>query len=216
VSRFSHPTARGHDLSPLQELLTWRDNRGRPGRRALLNEARLMVDQHDRLVATITAPAAAAPGLLRAGVSLELPAGPLPGAIAEVAAAHPDVRVHLQHAASSAQFAMVKAGDLEVALVRDRPAGLFLDSVLAVEEATGVVLTAARSAEISEPAGVPLDRLAGMTWAKFARSARGTDVRLRLPRLGAPAAPRPGLAPAGREPDRRANLGRVAGGLSSA
>ncbi len=34
----------------------------------------------------------------------------------------------------------------------------------------GVILTVARSAEISEPDGVPLHRLAGMTWAKFARS----------------------------------------------
>jgi hypothetical protein len=57
-----------------------------------------------------------------------------------------------------------------VALVRDRPSDPGLDSVLAVEEAMGVILTAVRSSEISEPGGVPLHRLAGLTWAKFARS----------------------------------------------
>jgi DNA-binding transcriptional LysR family regulator len=138
--------------------------------RALLNEARLMVDQHDRLVAAITAPVVAAPGPLRVGVPLELPADLLPAAIARVTAVHPDVQVHLQHAASSAQLAALKAGELEVALVRDRPSDPGLDSVLAVEEAMGVILTATRSDEIGEPAGVPLHRLAGMTWVKFARS----------------------------------------------
>jgi DNA-binding transcriptional LysR family regulator len=138
--------------------------------RALLDGARLIVDQRDRLVAAITAPAAAAAGPLRVGVPLELPAGLLPAAIATVTAAHPDTQVHLQHASSTAQLAALKAGELEVALVRDRPSDPGLDSVLAVEEAMGVILTAARSDEISGPGGVPLQRLTGMAWAKFARS----------------------------------------------
>jgi DNA-binding transcriptional LysR family regulator len=138
--------------------------------RSLLDDVRLMVDQHDRLVAAITAPAAAPAGPLRVGVPLELPAGLLPAAVARVTAAHPDAQVHLQHASSTAQLAAMKTGELEVALVRDRPSDPGLDSVLAVEEAMGVILTTARSDEISEPDGVPLHRLAGMSWAKFARS----------------------------------------------
>lgn len=154
------------------KLLT-RDHTGaRPTElgQSLLTEARLMVEQHDRLLASLTAPVVASSGPLRVGVPLELPADLLPGAIAEVTAAHPDVHVHLQHAASSAQVAMLKAGDLEAGLVRDRPSDPFLDSVLAVEEAMGVILTAERAAQVSEPSGVPLHRLAGLTWAKFARS----------------------------------------------
>jgi DNA-binding transcriptional LysR family regulator len=138
--------------------------------RALLDDARLMVSQHDRLFAALTAPAAAPGGLLRVGVPLELPAGLLPAAIAQVTAAHPAAQVHLQHASSTAQLAAMRAGELDVALVRDRPADPGLDSVLAAEEAMGVILTTARSEEISVPGGVPLHRLAGMTWAKFARS----------------------------------------------
>jgi DNA-binding transcriptional LysR family regulator len=154
------------------KLLT-RDHTGaRPTElgQSLLAGARLMVDQHDRLLNVITADVAAASGPLRVGVPLELPADLLPGAIAEVAAAHPGVQVHLQHATSSAQVVMLKAGDLEVALVRDRPSDPALDSVLAVEEAMGVILTADGAAQVSEPGGVPLHRLAGLTWAKFARS----------------------------------------------
>jgi len=137
---------------------------------ALLDDARLMVSQHDRLIASITAPSAAPAGPLRVGVPLELPAALLPAAITRVTAAHPDVQVHLQHGSSTAQLAAIRAGELEVALVRDRPSDPALDSVLAVEEAMGVILTTARSDEISEPSGVPLHRLAGMAWAKFARS----------------------------------------------
>jgi DNA-binding transcriptional LysR family regulator len=135
---------------------------------ALLTEARALVEQHDRLVATITAPPT--PGPLRIGVPLELPADLLPTAIARVTAIHPDVRIQLQHARSTTQLAALRSGELDMALVRDRPADPRFDSVLAVGESMGVILTAARSAEISTAEGVHLHRLAGMSWVQFARS----------------------------------------------
>jgi DNA-binding transcriptional LysR family regulator len=136
--------------------------------KALLTEARALVDQHDRLVATITSPPAAGP--LRIGVPLELPADLLPTATAGVTAIHPDVRIQLQHARSTAQLTAVKSGELDIALVRDRPADPRFDSVLAVREPMGVILTATRSAEIAAGEGVYLHRLAGMSWIQFARS----------------------------------------------
>jgi DNA-binding transcriptional LysR family regulator len=136
--------------------------------KALLTEARALVDQHDRLVARITAPPAAGP--LRIGVPLELPADLLPTAIARVTAIHPDVRIQLQHARSTTQLAALKAGTLDMAMVRDRPADPRFDSVLAVEEPMGVIITAARSAEFSAAGGIHLHRLAGLSWVQFARS----------------------------------------------
>ncbi|MEU4675124.1 LysR substrate-binding domain-containing protein [Amycolatopsis sp. NPDC023774] len=136
----------------------------------LLVEARALVEQHDRLVATITRAGAGSDGELRVGVPLELPADLLPTAIAEVRAGHPDVRVLVRHARSTVQLAELKAGELDLALVRDRPDDPRLDSVLAVEEAMGVILTSARSAELREADGVRLHRLAGLSWIGFARS----------------------------------------------
>jgi DNA-binding transcriptional LysR family regulator len=135
----------------------------------LLGRARSLVEQHDELMAAITRPTAPV-GRLRVGVPLELPTDLLPMAIAEVSAAYPELPVELQHARSIAQLAALLAGDLELALVRDHPTAPHLDSVLAVEEAMGVVLTASRAEELAEPGGVRLHRLSGMSWVGFARS----------------------------------------------
>ncbi|MEU3183526.1 LysR family transcriptional regulator [Streptomyces sp. NPDC006923] len=135
----------------------------------LLDRARALLEQHDDLMATLTRPAAPV-GRLRVGVPLELPTDLLPMAIAEVSAAHPDTSVELRHARSTAQLAALRAGEIELALVRDRPTDPRLDSVLAVEEAMGVVLTASRADELAGPGGVRLHRVSGMSWVGFARS----------------------------------------------
>ena len=134
----------------------------------LLREARSLIAQHDRALAAVSGQAAA--GLLRVGVPLELPADLLPRALAELSAACPMTRVEVDHASSAAQLAALQAGDLDVALVRERPAGPDVDAVLAVEEALGVILAAARAAELADPAGVRLERLAGLEWTGFPRS----------------------------------------------
>jgi DNA-binding transcriptional LysR family regulator len=122
---------------------------------SLLGPARSLVEQHDELMAGLTRPAVPAQRL-RVGVPLELPTDLLPLAIAEVTAAHPDARVELRHARSTAQLAALRAGEIEVALVRDRPADPRLESVLAVAEAMGVVLTAAHADELADARGVRL------------------------------------------------------------
>jgi DNA-binding transcriptional LysR family regulator len=134
----------------------------------LLREARALLAQHDRAVAAVSGRAAAS--TLRVGVPLELPADLLPRALGDVGGACPDTRVEVEHASSAAQLAALRTGGLDVALVRERPADPYYDAVLAVEEALGVILATARGSELAEPAGIRLDRLAGLEWAGFPRS----------------------------------------------
>ena len=134
----------------------------------LLREARSLIAQHDRALAAVSGQAAA--GLLRVGVPIELPADLLPRALAELSAACPLTRVEVEHASSAAQLAALQAGDLDLALVRERPAGQDFDAVPAVEEALGVILATARAAELADPAGVRLERLADLDWTGFPRS----------------------------------------------
>jgi DNA-binding transcriptional LysR family regulator len=137
----------------------------------LLVQARALVAQHDRAVALVTSRADdTIAGLIRIGAPLELPADLLPTAIAQVSLAHPDTRIEVRHQRSAAQLESLTAGDLDVALVRDRPADPNLDAVLVVREAMGVILSTRRSEEIADVTGVRLQHLAGLEWAGFARS----------------------------------------------
>lgn len=137
---------------------------------ALLRGARALLAHHDDVVSNVAAPSASLLGRIRVGVPLEFPIDVLPSAMAGLADEYPDTKVDLMHASSAAQLTALRAGELNVALVRDRPADPSLDAVLAVRESMGVILTTARSAELSEPAGIQLHRLAGLEWIAFTRS----------------------------------------------
>ena len=136
----------------------------------LLREGCALIAQHDRVLAAVTGRAAAGPGILRMGVPLELPGDLLPRALAELGAAFPQTRVGVSHASSAAQLAALQAGELDVALGRERPADPGYDAVLVVEEALGVILADSRASELAGPAGVRLHRLAGLEWLSFPRS----------------------------------------------
>ena len=136
----------------------------------LLREARALIERHDRAVATVLGQIDAPADVLRIGVPLEFPADVLPAALAELTVSHADIRVEVRHASSAAQLASLRAGELDLALVRDHPADPDLDAVLAVEEPMGVILAEARAAEVAEPDGVRLHKLAGLAWIGFARS----------------------------------------------
>ena len=110
------------------------------------------------------------PGILRMGIPLELPAGLLPGVLAELSATFPLTRVEVSHASSAAQLAELEARQLDVALVRESPADPRFDAVLAVEEALGVVLATAQADKLANPSGIRLHRLAGLDWTGFPRS----------------------------------------------
>jgi DNA-binding transcriptional LysR family regulator len=136
----------------------------------LLREARALLAQHERALAAVTRQAAASPATLRVGVPLELPAGLLPSALAELAAAFPHTRAEISHASSSAQLTQLYAGELDVALARECPVEPGLDAVLAVEEPLGVLLAAAVAADLAGPGGLWLHQLAHLEWAGFARA----------------------------------------------
>jgi DNA-binding transcriptional LysR family regulator len=138
----------------------------------LLREARGLIDHHDQAVAAVTATgaSAASAGLLRIGVPLEFPPDLLPAALNRLSVDHPHTRVEVRHSSSTAQLADLRSNELQVALVRDRPADPSLDAVLAVREAMGVILADSLSARIADARGVQLHRLAGLHWIGFARS----------------------------------------------
>jgi molybdate transport repressor ModE-like protein len=136
----------------------------------LLREARALVARFDRMVAAVAGEASAGTGPLRVGIPLELPAGLLPAALAELSAVWPQTRVEFSHASTAVQLAELAAGQLDVALVRECPADPRYDAVLAVEEALGVVLAAVRAGELASPAGVRLHQLAGLDWVGFPRA----------------------------------------------
>jgi len=135
----------------------------------LLEEARALLDHHDRALTAITGTAVAA-AQLRIGVPLEFPPDVLPAALAQLATAHPSTRVEVRHSSSAAQLAALRERELDLALLRYRPADLALDAVLAVTEAMGVIIAAARSAETAGPGGVQLHKLSSLTWIGFPRS----------------------------------------------
>jgi len=136
----------------------------------LLREGQALLAQHDRIVAAVTGLAAPGPGTLRVGVPLELPADLLPRVLAGLGDACPQSRVELRHASSSAQLAALRAEELDIALVRERPPEPDLDAVLAVEEALGVLLAEARARDLAREEGVRLAQLAGLDWVGFPRA----------------------------------------------
>jgi DNA-binding transcriptional LysR family regulator len=137
--------------------------------KALLEEARALLDHHDRVLAAISG-SAVTEAKLRIGVPLEFPPDVLPAALAELATAHPATRVEVRHSSSAAQLTALRERELDLVLVRYRPADLALDAVLAVIEAMGVIIAAALSAEIAGPGGVELHRLSSLAWIGFPRS----------------------------------------------
>lgn len=136
----------------------------------LAREARGLIAEHDRVLAAVSGQTAAGPGLLRMGVPLELPPDLLPRALAELGAVFPQTRVDISHASSASQLTALQAGELDVALVRERPVDPGYDAALAVEEPLGVLLPASRASELEGPAGVRLHELADLEWLSFPRS----------------------------------------------
>lgn len=132
----------------------------------LLGEARAVLARHDQALATMARHTAT--GVLRVGVPLELPPGLLPSALARLAEKYPDTRVQARHLSSVAQVAALRADELDVGLVRERPPGPDLDAALVVAEDVGVLLAADLAEKLGSP--VRLEDLAGLEWFAFPRA----------------------------------------------
>jgi DNA-binding transcriptional LysR family regulator len=147
--------------------------------RTLLAESRAVLARHDQAVAALARHSAPAGSALRVGIPLELPSGLLGPPLAALAAESPSTTVQALHMSTSAQVAALGAGELDLGLVREHPAGQVLDALLVAEERLGVLLghdigaalTASGDATGSDGAGgVRLDALAGLDWVGFPRS----------------------------------------------
>jgi DNA-binding transcriptional LysR family regulator len=136
----------------------------------LLAEARAVLARHDKALAAVARHAEAGGGALRVGIPLELPADVLTKPLADLAAAHPNVRVQARHLATAAQFAALALGELDVGLVREHPSGADLDAALVLTERLGVLLAGGVAERVAGPDGVRLNALAGLDWVGFPRS----------------------------------------------
>ncbi|MGW3605201.1 LysR substrate-binding domain-containing protein [Micromonospora sp. NPDC005161] len=136
----------------------------------LLDEARAVLARHDQAVAAVARHTSVGDSVLRLGIPLELPTDVLSRPLADLAAAYPGTRVQARHMSTAAQVAALRAGDIDVGLVRERPVGPDLDAVLVIEERLGVLLATEPAAKIAGPDGIRLDALAGLSWVGFPRS----------------------------------------------
>ncbi|GAA3820296.1 LysR family transcriptional regulator [Streptomyces chiangmaiensis] len=137
---------------------------------ALLTEARALIARHDQALRTMAGFTSPGCGLLRVGIPLELPSDLLRPAMEQVAAACPETRVQARHLPSAAQLDALHAGELDIGLLRERPADPDLDAMLVVSEKLGVLLAASVAAELADEDGVRLETLRGLEWVGFPRS----------------------------------------------
>lgn len=134
---------------------------------ALLTESRAVLARYDQAVAAVARHRLPGGSILRLGIPLELSPGFLTRPLAALADAYPETRVEPRHMSTAEQVAALRAGELDIGLLRERPSGGDLDAIKVMEERLGVLLAAERAAELSSPEGVRLDSLAGLHWIGF-------------------------------------------------
>jgi LysR substrate binding domain len=88
-------------------------------------------------------------------------------ALAALAETYPSTRTQLRHLSTAAQLTVLRAGELDLGLLREHPVGEEFDAVLVVEERLGVLLATELGRKIATPAGVRLNALAGLNWLSF-------------------------------------------------
>ncbi len=132
-------------------------------------EARAVLARYEQAVAAV-ARHGTGDGVLRLGLPLELPPDLLAKPFADLAKACQDTRVSARHLSTTAQFAALRAGELDLGLVREHPIGPDLDAVPVVDEPLGVLLAIGVVGERAGPDGVRLEALAGLDWIGFPRA----------------------------------------------
>jgi DNA-binding transcriptional LysR family regulator len=135
--------------------------------RTLFEEAQAVLARYrqaERAMARLTSGGS---GVLRLGIPLEFPFDVLQPALAELGEACPDTKVQVRHLSTAQQIAALRADELEVGLLRERPSGEDFDAILITREELGVLLCTQYAAELAGPDGVALDALGGMDTATF-------------------------------------------------
>ncbi|HZZ46039.1 MAG TPA: LysR family transcriptional regulator [Pseudonocardia sp.] len=136
----------------------------------LLTEARAVLARYEQAIATVTESGPSGTTELRIGVPLELPHELLSAPLASLAAEFPATKIRARHLSTSAQLAALRAGELDVGLLRERPIGPDLDAVGFTRESLGVLVSDDIAEQLSGADGIPLESLAGLDWVGFPRS----------------------------------------------
>jgi DNA-binding transcriptional LysR family regulator len=137
---------------------------------ALLDEARAVLARYRQAVRTMAGYRGESGGVIRLGIPLELAPHVLPGALAKFAAESPEIEVVPRHLSTAAQFEALRSDELDVGLVRERPAGSEFDALLVARESLGVLLDSSVAAGRVGPDGVALHDLSDLRWTGFPRS----------------------------------------------
>jgi DNA-binding transcriptional LysR family regulator len=137
----------------------------------LLGEARAVLARHAQAVRTMAAHVSEGSGVIRLGIPLELSPDLLPQTMSRFVVDCPDTRVVPQHMSTAAQLAALRDDELDVGLVRERPAGAEFDAMLVVREKLGILIASELAVELADADGIRLDALGGLRWVSFPRSA---------------------------------------------
>ena len=138
--------------------------------KVMLGEARAVLARHEQAARAMAEFSSVGSGNLRLGIPLELPRDLLAGPMDDLAETCPETRVEVRHLSTAAQLAALRAGELDVGLLRERPPGEEFDSVLVVQENLGVLVGADCAAEVGSPEGIALEALSGLEWIGFPRA----------------------------------------------
>ena len=136
----------------------------------LLVEARAVLARYHQAVRTMSTYSTESSEVIRLGIPLEMAADVLQTALTKFAAESPKTRVVPQHLSTAEQFKALRADQLDIGLVRERPSGSEFDAMLVAEEFAGVLLSSKIAARLADSSGVRLDELAGLQWVGFPRS----------------------------------------------
>ncbi len=136
----------------------------------LLRRGRAMLADHDAAVAALTGGEGIGAGIIRLGVPLELPPELLAAALARLTEGYASTSVQVRHASSAAQLSSLSRGELDLGLVRQRPAGYELDATVVLREPLGVLVSEDRASALrAAGGGIALEDLDGLSWLSFPR-----------------------------------------------
>ncbi|MCW2557835.1 MAG: LysR family transcriptional regulator [Mycobacterium sp.] len=140
-----------------------------PAGMTLLGEVRDLIARHDHLEAAMGKYSPGNGSLLRIGIPLELPPDTLSPGLAVLATEFPATQVQVRHLSTAEQTAALRSRELDLALVRERPAAPDVDVLLVVEEYLGVLLAVDEAIKREVPEGIRLESLIGLQWLGFPR-----------------------------------------------
>ncbi|HEY6574346.1 MAG TPA: LysR family transcriptional regulator [Mycobacterium sp.] len=134
----------------------------------LFAEARAVLARHEQAVAAMFRRRDES-SALRVGVPLELPPGLLSSALSSLAVNYPSTAIAVRQVCTARQIDELSSGELDLGLLRHRPASLDLDATLVADEPLGVLVSAMQADRLGPLDEVGLDALVGLDWHGFPR-----------------------------------------------